>query len=179
MHCNIADFHRVPVVPWRVWRVLGATMMKHCRKSKPKSRFVCVTAEGDAISWSSRKRTNNTSPFSTVSLSCLPFLARDSDCKRIFLCTVPFSSIVRVQRGRHTHTFHRTRSSSIVSSAWSPGLPPEDDCSFSIICDEHSVQGRLSLDLVAASQEQCEFWWVRFSSCSCSRPHHPAFIFVS
>ena len=39
-------------------RPAGATMMKHCRKSKPKSRLIRVTATGDGITWVSRKKNN-------------------------------------------------------------------------------------------------------------------------
>lgn len=71
--------------------------------------------------------------------------------------------MVRVQRGQHTVTFSKSKSTAPPTGppVWPPELSMEDECSFSIICDEQSPDGRASLDLVASSPEECEFWCAR------------------
>jgi hypothetical protein len=62
--------------------------------------------------------------------------------------TVPFYGIVRVQKGQHTSTFGRAKLA---------GTSPSEH-SFSIICDPNVTNGRISLDLVAKSEEERNFW---------------------
>lgn len=80
-----------------------------------------------------------------------------------------FSDIIRIQRGRHTATFSRSKAGTAVTAGVSAGagtgrpLEPteEDDKAFSIICEANTPEDRTSLDLVANSPEECDAWCVR------------------
>jgi hypothetical protein len=140
-------------------------MLKFCRKSKPKTRFVRVTEELDGISWESRRKN---------ALSTVPPRAIRTPCICRCCChaatmasavvvtamplsrAVPFYSIVRVQKGPHTSTFARGKFAATA-------IPER---SFSIICDPHITNGRVSLDLVAGSIEQRNLWYGR-ALCLC------------
>ncbi len=99
----------------------------------------CINALAFTCRWRGLSCSLPPSPCSSLPLPVGPSLST-------LPCPVPFYSIVRVQKGQHTSTFGRNK------------FTAAQEHSFSVICDPQVTNGRESLDLVASSEKERDFW---------------------